>query len=105
MTGDGLKELLDASSCVAAVDEIALYCLAVSLSSCRGAAVDENIFNCLAASLLLARSGRAAAMDESTKRSPNAGSLCHTSLMPMRCYGLFNKICVFYQVMHDCFDI
>jgi hypothetical protein len=77
MTGDGLKELLDASSCVAAVDEIALYCLAVSPPSCRGAAVDENILNCLAASLLLGRSGRAAAMDESTKRSPNAGCLCH----------------------------
>jgi hypothetical protein len=35
MTGDCLKELLDASSRIAAVDEIALYCLAVSPLSTR----------------------------------------------------------------------
>jgi hypothetical protein len=52
VTGDGLKELLDASSRVAAADEIALYCLAVSPSSCRVAAVDENILNYLATSPL-----------------------------------------------------
>jgi hypothetical protein len=40
MNGCGLKEQLDASCCVAVVDETALYCLAVSPPTCRVAAVD-----------------------------------------------------------------